>query len=1138
MSQELLFDACQKSLQLRGLDSDPKYKKRLKWEIEEIAARSKSSYFWSLYNNRTRYPQNQNNLLICWLLGIAPDHNIDQEPKCEYGEYPDIDVDYLPIVRDYLKTVWAKDTFGSEYVCNIGNYTTFGIKSALIDMARVHGESREEVQALTKNLDAKDDEGKVMTWDAAMKLYPELKKYCELDDNHKRIADAAKRLLHRNRGMGVHAGGLIIANAPLSDLVPLVKRKDSPQASAWVEGLHGQDLGPMGLVKFDLLVIANLLQIARCCEMVKKRHGLNGICNKPGEPDWTDVAAWRDDPTSLAMANIGDLKCIFQFDSEGMRGLVRAGGVDRFEDLVAYTALFRPGPLGMKMQERYVERKRGREKYTLHPLVHPILDKTYGVLTYQEQIMRILNVVGEIPLKDCELVRKAISKKKVEGFIKYKEMFVLNGQKNLGCNETEINHLWNQIEAFAEYGFNLSMTIGTLVPVRVCGETKTKRIEEFVPGDVVLCVNQAGDTVETQVVALHDHGVLPGYEVAFDDGYKVTCTLDHKFLTQKGQKSLREIIRTNSSILCDPKHKMESENAEEKYGWLEGSMRDELAVTGCDVDTHEGVCDLSREVVYDGGMGGMAAGHAEIRDTGRLVCRRIVRVMPVGERQMYDLEVANSTHNFLLPNGVVTSNSHAVAYTYISAWLLYLKAHFPHEFYVSMLSCETLSEKIKEYKMEAKIHGVDMNRLDINKSDVNFDLQGDIVYFGLSNIKGLGEAPAKRIVASQPYKSFEDFVTRFGTDASVLKPILGLRCFRDRDPVSLWKFAEHFKDCASKIEEKKKRYHVAMIKYDAEFKKLLPLEIRTLSQLENGLENGLENVFDSEGWKLQCYKDEQIEVDKEIQCKKDSPGATERIVVEDIEVEGTGLYLQREIIQYYHIGKVKKTWNLWKELRKLWQRRKKSIERYKNIERSSLPTLLDFDANAWDINEELMKEFRDSVACEEKYYGFAWIHDLERSPDYKGNLTFTDLKNSMDAVCGPVELRVKKVIKTASKKRKEFIYYQVLAEDVTGQENRINVWPDDWEWWHREFGWEEVGEKSKFTAGNLLRVRLQPPTGGFNTFTLESNQVGKWRSQKRYHDKADDPRVMVMQKGQKEEEKFLSDDEAMEQFTNCIMGQQ
>lgn len=912
MTQELLTEFCNKSLQERGLDKNSKYKKRLRWELEEVAAKNKANYFWNLYSKKIRYAKNQNNLLICWLLGITADHFIEQEPVCEYGEYPDIDVDYLPIVRDYLKNVWAGATFGSEYVCNIGNYTTFGIKSALIDMARVHGESREEVQAITKNIEVKDDDGKALTWDSAMKLYPELKAYCELDENHKKIADATKRLINRNRGMGVHAGGLIIANRPLYDLVPLVKRKDAPQASAWVEGLHGQDLQPVGLVKFDLLVISNLLQIARCCEMVKKRHGINGICNKPGEPDWTDVPAWRDDPVALTMANSGDMKCIFQFDSEGMRGLVRAGGVDCFEDLVAYTALFRPGPLGMKMNERYVERKRGREKYNLHPLVKPILDKTYGVLCYQEQIMRILNVVGEVPLKDCELVRKAISKKKIEGFISYKEMFIRNGQKNLGCSETEITHLWDQIEAFAEYGFNLS---------------------------------------------------------------------------------------------------------------------------------------------------------------------------------------------------------HAVAYTYISSWLLYLKAHYPHEFYASILSCETLSEKIKEYKMEAKIHGVEMHRLDINKSNANFELQGDTIYFGLGNVKGIGEVPAKRIAECQPYQSFEDFLTRFGTDASVLKPLLGLRCFRDRDPVTLWKFSEHFKDCSKKLEDKKKRYFAAMEKYEIEFKELVPLEIRTLADLAV---DSLDNPFDSEGWKLQFNKDEEIEVEKDVLCEKGTPGATERIIVEDIEVEGTGIYLQREVVRYYCKGKGKKTWNLWKELRKLWQRRVKSIEKYRQIENAVLPKLVDFDADSWEISDELLKEFRDPDICESKYYGFAWIHELERSPDYRGNLTFDVLKNT-DCASGPVELLVKKTVKAKSKKNNE--YWQVIAEDVTGQENRINIWADDWEWWGKEL-----------SAGNLLRVRLQPPSGGFNTFLLESNQIGKWRGQKRYQERSDDPRVYVMKKGQKEEEKFLTDDEALEQF--------
>jgi DNA polymerase-3 subunit alpha len=342
VTRELFESTCQKKLEDMGVADDPRYKKRLAWELGEINAKGKHDYFWSMHEKKVRYPLNQNNLLICKLLGICKDYNIENDPNCEYGSYPDIDIDYLDIVRDYLKTDWAPRIFGEEYVCNIGNYTTFKIKSALIDMARVHSESREEIQAITKNLDDKDDEGKAITWDAAMKLYPDLKKYCE---EHKDVAEAAKRLLNRNRGMGVHAGGLIISSIPLSDLVPLVKRKDNPQASAWVEGLHGQDLGPVGLVKFDLLVINNLLQIAKCCKLVKERHGLAGICALPGKSDWTDVNAWRNDPKALAMADKGDLKGIFQFDKDTVRTMARRGGVTRFEDLIAYTSLNRPGPM-------------------------------------------------------------------------------------------------------------------------------------------------------------------------------------------------------------------------------------------------------------------------------------------------------------------------------------------------------------------------------------------------------------------------------------------------------------------------------------------------------------------------------------------------------------------------------------------------------------------------------------------------------------------------------------------------------------------------------------------------------------------------------------------------------------------------
>jgi|694.fasta_scaffold76140_2 DNA polymerase III alpha subunit len=896
-----LLDSAMKS---RGLSGKKLYEKRLKWETEEILAKDKQSYFLDLFDRKIKYPSNQNNLLVCWLLGIVQDFDINDEPANHFtGDLPDVDIDYIPMVRDYLKNEWAPKTFGEEYVCNIGNYTTFGIKSALIDMARVHGESREEVMAVTKNLDAKDDEGNPITWDAAIRLDPDFKSYVE---KYPSVAEATKKLINRNRGMGVHAGGLIISRNPIHDLVPLVKRKDNPQASAWVEGLHGQDLQPVGLVKFDLLVISNLLQIARCCEMVKSRRGITSICGRPGEPDWSDVDSWRNDADSLAMANSADLKCIFQFDSEGIRGLVRAGGVDRFEDLVVYSAIFRPGCLKVLMDKRYVERKKGREKFELHPLIKPILEKTYGVMVYQEQIMKILHVVGNIPLKDCEAVRKAISKKKIESIAKYKDMFIENGMKNLSYTKEQMEEFFAQILSFSEYGFNLS---------------------------------------------------------------------------------------------------------------------------------------------------------------------------------------------------------HAVAYNYISMYLLYLKSHYPPEFYASMLSCETVSDKIKDFKMEAKIHGVNMHRLDINKSKVNFELVGDMIYYGFSNVKGIGEGPAQKIVSNQPYSSFEDFLYRCSTDSSILKPILGLRCFRDRDPITLWKFAEHFKDCLKKNEDRRKRFEAILQKYEEDLKILLPECGFKLSDLKG------ESPFDGREYQEKYDINEEIEVLKEYEC--DPSEGVGRIEMETMIVDGTDVTIEREVMRHYKKIVTKRPWNRWNELKKLWVKRLRSIQKFSETEMRSLPKLIGFDADKYDVPKELEKDFRNPILCEEKYYGFAWIHELERSPDYKGNLTFDAIRSNHDGSSGPVELKIKKVEEKTSKKGSS--YWQIAAEDVTGQENKINIWADDWNRWSKEF-----------VKGNLLRVRLQPPNGGFPTFLLESNQgSGRFRFQKKYHDKEDDPRVIIMRFGKAEEEKHMTDEEVL-----------
>ena len=498
---------------------------------------------------------------------------------------------------------------------------------------------------------------------------------------------------------------------------------------------------------------------------------------------------------------------------------------------------------------------------------------------------------------------------------------------------------------------------------------------------------------------------------------------------------------------------------------------------------------------------------------------RVKSIKSLGKQKTYNLTMKSDQHNYAIfgTNGnkfVISRNSHAVAYTYISMYLLYLKVHYPHEFYVSMLSCETLAEKIKDIKMEAKIHGVEMHRLDINKSGVNFELKDNLIYFGFSNIKGVGEVPAQKIVAGQPYRSFEDFLYRCGTDASMLKPILGLRCFRDRDPITLWKFAEHFKECFKKNEEKRKRFGTSLERYEEELRKLIPEVGFKLSDLSG------DSPFDNIEYQQKYDKEEEITVLKEYECKEgDGVGRIEMVYV---SVDGTDVVIEREVMRYYKKIATKRPWNRWKDLKNLWNKRKRTIARFSDADFKTLPRLIDFDPDQYDIPKDLAKEFKNPVVSEEKFYGFAWIHELERSPDYRGNLTFDSLRSDIDSSSGPVELRVKKVIQMTSKKGST--YSQVLAEDVTGQENKINVWSDDWDRWHKEL-----------SEGNLIRIRLQPPSGGFNTFLLESNQNGKYRGQKRYRDKDDDPRVIVMRVGLKEEEKFMTDEEVLELFNNLGM---
>lgn len=754
---------------------------------------------------------------------------------------------------------------------------------------------------------------------------------------------------------------MIISNQRIDNIVPFVKTSDNI-VSAFGEGLSGTDLSPLGLVKIDTLRLTNLTQIAEICRFVQQRHNLQSICALPGRPNWSDEDAYIKDEKALKLANDGHLKCIFQFDSDGIRDLVKKSGIDSFNDLVSISALWRPGPLGSKMDKTFVERKRGREVYNLHPVLEPILKDTYGIMIFQEQTLKILKTVGLIPDMHCEIVRKAISKKKEKVFKKYKDMFVRNGQKVLNWSKEQVEELWQQIQSFAEYGFNKSVTKNTLIPFK----NGIKEIQHFVPGDIVYCVNNKGETVETEVVALHDHGYLDGFEVTFDDGYKITCSENHKFLTEGGQVSLKEICTLKLDVLCD-------------HNFYENIKRSFISTSS----QFKHNINRSNEVGYLG----LGSTHDKITNTRNLVRRKIIRIRSVGRQHMFDLEVSNPTHNFILPTGIVTSNSHSVAYTLVSARLLYLKAHYPLEFFAGTLKCVDGDEKIKEYKREAEKMGVKIHPVTINKSKVKFDIVDDEIYMGYSNIKGLGDEVAEKIVKNQPYSSFEDFLARGGTEEKVLKPLICLRTFENEDPIKLYSYYSYYKEEIKKLHSMNDRYT----------KKAEKTKLDISSLTNSSADEIINETYDYDAQQFEDY------------C-------------------------------------IKKSYD-YKPLYKLvcdYKKSKESNEKKNSLKMSEMQKYSDHKVDVSSIDDSLLDILRDVVQiAESKFYGFTWNHLIETSEDYIGNHTFKDFENDSEALVKMCEVQVVAKPKKKSSK-KGTVYYEVAVEDSNSIINYITFWEEDY----------------------------------------------------------------------------------------------
>ncbi|HET9949996.1 MAG TPA: DNA polymerase III subunit alpha [Longimicrobiales bacterium] len=370
---------------------------------------------------------------------------------------PDIDIDFCYERRgeviDYVRQKYGRDAVGQ-----IVTFGTMKSRAVIRDVGRVLGFEPSETDRIAKLIP--NQPGQAFTVQEAVEKLKEVRDLYNLDARHKQLFDYSITLEGLSRHASVHAAGVVIAPGPLDDYVPITIQPGKNGGSADGDGLVVTQydmtcLDEAGMLKMDFLGLKTLTVIHDAVEMVKARHG--ALRN----PDTGEVFESMDDvplddPAVYRMLARGGTAAIFQFESSLANDKLRAMRCDRFEDLVATNALIRPGPLDSGMADVYVDRKLGRQPVTYpHPSLVKILEPTYGVIVYQEQVMRIASELAGFTLGEADVLRKAVGKKDAELIRKELGKFVERCVER-GVEPRVAEDLAEQIETFGRYGFNLS----------------------------------------------------------------------------------------------------------------------------------------------------------------------------------------------------------------------------------------------------------------------------------------------------------------------------------------------------------------------------------------------------------------------------------------------------------------------------------------------------------------------------------------------------------------------------------------------------------------------------------------------------------------------------------------------------------
>jgi DNA polymerase III subunit alpha len=445
------------------IEKRPPYDERLRLELEVISGMGFPGYFlivaefirWSKEHDIPVGPGRGSGAgsLVAYALKITDLDPLEYELlferflNPERVSMPDFDVDFCMERRDEVIDHVA-DTYGRDRVSQIITYGRMNAKGVVRDVGRIQGHPYGMVDRIAKLIpfDLK------MTLDKALVESEELKERYDEDEEVKELIDLARSLEGVARNAGKHAGGVVISPSDLNDFTPIYCEESG---SGLVTQFDKDDVEAVGLVKFDFLGLRTLTIIDWAVKMINPQRQVEGL------PPLLIEKIDLNDKQTFALLQASQTTAIFQLESSGMKELIAKLKPDSFEDIVALVALYRPGPLESGMVDNFIDRKHGREPLSFpdakyqHDSLKPILEPTYGVILYQEQVMQIAQVLAGYSLGGADMLRRAMGKKKPEEMAKQRSVFA-EGAKKSGVDATLAMKIFDLVEKFAGYGFNKS----------------------------------------------------------------------------------------------------------------------------------------------------------------------------------------------------------------------------------------------------------------------------------------------------------------------------------------------------------------------------------------------------------------------------------------------------------------------------------------------------------------------------------------------------------------------------------------------------------------------------------------------------------------------------------------------------------